>query len=509
MDLEQINASIRELEAQILASEIEQSPLHSSRQSTPKSEGPRQSTRDSGFSTMHIDDYLDGAQMSPNTSIAQSLQSRDKKRKSVRFSNMSQNEQHNVRDPNDDKYDLSRYLTKNNDSSHQPTNMSHVTTRHKRSMSPNELSKQRQKIKPAIYDGTTPWLDYKSHFEACAQLCEWSEVEKGLFLSVSLRGLAQGILGNLSPDKQLDYNELTSALSDRFSPPDQMELYRIQLKERRQKATESLPELGQHIRRLTNLAYPTVPQDVREALAKDQFIDALCNSDMRIRIKQARPRNLNDAVRHAVELEAYFKAEGKLLESKSHVLDLHCAEDNQSQASAISESSKDNTQIQSALADISKSLEQMSVKITVLIGAVSFTFLIDTGASLSILSKQVYDRIKNDQPLELIKKHVVAANADPLKVYGRTKIRMKIGRNTYETTVVVADLTSDGVLGLDFMLNNAYIVNVNEQTLTMRDESIPLIKSGHFGCFRVALAENINIPPKSELITTGNVCLPD
>ncbi|KAK3090376.1 hypothetical protein FSP39_011314 [Pinctada imbricata] len=218
-------------------------------------------------------------------------------------------------------------------------------------MNPNELSKQKQKIKPAIYDGTTPWLDYKSHFEACAQLCEWSEVEKGLFLSVSLRGLAQGILGNLSPEKQLYYNKLTSALRDRFSPPDQMELYKIQLKERRQKATESLPELGQHIRRLTNLAYPTVPQDVREALAKDQFIDALCNSDMRIRIKQSRPRNLNAAVRHAVELEAYFKAEGKLLESKGQVLDLHCAEDNQPQASAISESSKDNTQIQSALVD--------------------------------------------------------------------------------------------------------------------------------------------------------------
>ena len=133
---------------------------------------------------------------------------------------------------------------------------------------------------------------------------------------MSLRGLAQGVLGNLAYDTQMDYDALVQALNDRFAPADQMELYRIQLKERRQRASETLTELAQHVRRLTNLAYPTVPADVKETLAKDHFIDALLDSDLRLRIKQARPRSLNDAVRHAVELEAYVKAESKLTESK-------------------------------------------------------------------------------------------------------------------------------------------------------------------------------------------------
>jgi hypothetical protein len=47
---------------------------------------------------------------------------------------------------------------------------------------------------------------------------------------------------------------------------------------------------------------------VRETLAKEQFIDSLIDGDMRLRIKQARPINLNDAIRHAVELEAFNKA---------------------------------------------------------------------------------------------------------------------------------------------------------------------------------------------------------
>ena len=88
-------------------------------------------------------------------------------------------------------------------------------------------------------------------------------------------------------------------------------MYKTQLRERRQKATESLPELGQDVRRLTNLAYPMAPTDVREILAKEQFVDGLTIADMRLCVKQAKPLNLSDAVRHAVELETFNKTERK------------------------------------------------------------------------------------------------------------------------------------------------------------------------------------------------------
>jgi hypothetical protein len=68
-------------------------------------------------------------------------------------------------------------------------------------------------------------------------------------------------------------------------------------------------ELGHSVRRLVNLAYPKAPAEVRETLALEQFLDALPNSEMHIRIKQVRPKDLNDAVRHAVEYEAYLRAE--------------------------------------------------------------------------------------------------------------------------------------------------------------------------------------------------------
>ena len=92
------------------------------------------------------------------------------------------------------------------------------------------------KMKPATYDGSSSWLDYKAHFEVCAELNGWSNKEKGMYLAVSLRGQAQGVFGNLVSESH-EYVNFTAALEERFAPPNQTELYRVQLRERRQKAS--------------------------------------------------------------------------------------------------------------------------------------------------------------------------------------------------------------------------------------------------------------------------------
>ena len=77
--------------------------------------------------------------------------------------------------------------------------------------------------------------------------------------------------------------------------------WQTELWERRQRVIETFPELGQDVRRLFN--HPN--RRSSEILAKEQFIDARIDVNMRLRIKQARPVNLNDDVRHAVKLEAF------------------------------------------------------------------------------------------------------------------------------------------------------------------------------------------------------------
>ncbi|CAC5386927.1 unnamed protein product [Mytilus coruscus] len=175
------------------------------------------------------------------------------------------------------------------------------------------------KIKLSKYDGNTPWIDYLSHFEMCALVNMGSEHQKGLYLAVSLIGQAQAVLGDLPKEKRQIFSDLVYALEERFAPSSQTELYRVQVKERRQKASETLPELGQSVRRLSNLAYPTAPSELRDTLAKEQFLEALVDSEMRLRIKQSRPKGFDDAIRLAVELEAYNKAESRTMKSMGHL----------------------------------------------------------------------------------------------------------------------------------------------------------------------------------------------
>lgn len=63
---------------------------------------------------------------------------------------------------------------------------------------------------------------------------------------------------NVSSETDQQYDLLVEALEGRFAPPNQTEFYRAHVKERRQRAPETLIELRKAIRRLTCFAYPSV-----------------------------------------------------------------------------------------------------------------------------------------------------------------------------------------------------------------------------------------------------------
>ena len=60
-------------------------------------------------------------------------------------------------------------------------------------------------MRAATFDGTGSWKDYRAHFDAVAELNDWSPVEKDLYLAVSLRRQAQGVFGNISTQSK-DYD---------------------------------------------------------------------------------------------------------------------------------------------------------------------------------------------------------------------------------------------------------------------------------------------------------------
>ena len=70
-----------------------------------------------------------------------------------------------------------------------------------------------------------------------------------------------------------------------------------------------MAEFGQRILRLTTLSYPKADPSLIKSLAMGFFIDAISDAEMRLKIQQTRPKDLNEAVKVAVELEAFDRAE--------------------------------------------------------------------------------------------------------------------------------------------------------------------------------------------------------
>ena len=382
-----------------------------------------------------------------------------------------------------------------------------------------DVARSKISMKPATYDGTGLWNDYLSHFESVSLLNHWTETEKGLYLAASLRGQALGILGNQPKGDRQNYTRLVQSLQDRFAPSNQTELYRAQLRERRQKASESLPEMGQDVRRLTNLAYPSASSDLKEILAIEQFLDGLYDSEMRLKIKQARPSSLNDAIQRAVELEAFNRAEKrrtetvrwmehkssarspkleKLIEAMQKSIDTLTREvrvlkrskcqGNQTKTEATTSKVCDRSgeasvrlrcykcgSTEHLRRDCSHIQRNQAVSmdvanpthcatdtryVSVVVNGLPINLLVDTGATVSLLSKAVFDTMgKTDDTITKVKGDVLSTNGSPLKVLGKTSIELKLADKAWVQDVIIADLNVDGILGMDFLVKHRCIIN--------------------------------------------------
>ena len=170
-------------------------------------------------------------------------------------------------------------------------------------------------VQPDRFDGSVGWQDYITHFELCAEINEWSDVQKATHLAVSLQGPALELLCDMPREMRHSYVQLTH-LSARFGSQGRTDLFRTQLKSRVRRSGESLPELSQAITRLVLWAYPQATLELRQIMAMDYLIDALQDGDIRLRLKQGNPTSVTEAVNMAIELEAFQLAEKNRMMSR-------------------------------------------------------------------------------------------------------------------------------------------------------------------------------------------------
>ena len=178
----------------------------------------------------------------------------------------------------------------------------------------------RERAKPRIFDGNEDFDDYLSQFEIVAELNNWDYRTKSLQLAGHLAKDACGMLGELSSGQRRDYSTLVAALRRRFGAVERSEMFRAKLKTRVRGRNETISELAQAIKKLTRQAYPSAEPSLTNVLALDQFIDAMSDPEIRLRLREARPRDISEAETLAIRLETYRLADSqKLANSVNHI----------------------------------------------------------------------------------------------------------------------------------------------------------------------------------------------
>ena len=162
-------------------------------------------------------------------------------------------------------------------------------------------------------------LVHAFRFKTCrSTFCFPQDLRKCLSISVKMQSLAIRMRGaallqlqSLATGMQENYTTLKMALRGKFVPKEWVELHKAEFRARHRERDEKLPDLASSLRRFVSRAYLEAVPDLQDSLAKDQFIDALEDREMRMKLRESGPKTLHEAVSRALQIEAMYEAESR------------------------------------------------------------------------------------------------------------------------------------------------------------------------------------------------------
>jgi len=160
-------------------------------------------------------------------------------------------------------------------------------------------------MKPPKFDGQCSFETFMVQFSNCADYNKWTEAQKLAHLRNSLEKDVANILWDYGKETTGSWKGLTEILETRFGGKAMAEKYRLELRNRRRSADETLQSLHSDIRRLAAFAYNGVTPEVRDPVTCDHFLDALGDPDLAFKIRERQPADIDSALRVALQLEAW------------------------------------------------------------------------------------------------------------------------------------------------------------------------------------------------------------
>ncbi|CAB3976838.1 Hypothetical predicted protein [Paramuricea clavata] len=134
--------------------------------------------------------------------------------------------------------------------------------------------------------------------------------------------------------------------------------------------------------------------------------------------------------------------------------------------------------------------------------------VIDTGSNITILRPDVLGRVSKDVDIDVqpVDSLLQTVTGETTPVQSRGKLAFQVGNLKVVHDVWIADVENECILGLDFLISNDCVVDVQESCLRIGPEEIRfkgMTATKKSVCRRVMVAETWLVPPKSEAIIPG------
>ena len=140
---------------------------------------------------------------------------------------------------------------------------------------------------------------------------------------------------------------------------------------------------------------------------------------------------------------------------------------------------------------------------------VCFPFLVDTGASRTIISKHLFSKIQQEYlslKIEETYYKLQLADGTPLQSLGVVELPIKIGTAEINHKVLIADISDSAILGLDFLKQHSCQLHLDTEHIYIGNMKIPCQQRGSTtDISRITLSQDCVIPARSEIIVNGEV----
>lgn len=136
-----------------------------------------------------------------------------------------------------------------------------------------------------------------------------------------------------------------------------------------------------------------------------------------------------------------------------------------------------------------------SLRTTGKLGGAPCDFIVDTGASISIVSSRL---IRKDQPLRGSSVVIYSVTGELIPVAGSVNLVVELGDTLIAQNFTVATIGPDCILGVDFFLDNGCVLDFRRRKLQVVDSLLDLSPPAGTRCAFVTAHEEETLPPNSE-----------